>query len=393
MMGAKKLKLKHYLWFWGASFALFILFLWLFKSILLPFVLGIAIAYLLNPLAERMQRAGANRSLSAALIMLAFFTFIGAALALSVPILYREALDFMKSLPDLLDRLIAMSAPYHAQILALSGQAGGAGDGEGASFDGVELFRAHAKEIFGAGLSLFGSVKSGGAALLSFLSIVFLTPIVAFFMIAEWPRVTGWVMDLLPRRHEKIIRKLLGEMDVKISAFVRGQLQVALCLGIIYAILLSLAGLKNGLLIGLAAGFLNIVPLLGTIAGLVISVSLALVQSGDLMFAAVIAGIFIAGQIFESNVMTPKLVGDKVGLHPLWVFFALLGGSALLGISGMLIAIPVAAVLSVLFGFMIEQYKASAYFEAEDDSAAVPSKDAEPKPKPKKKRAKDAKSS
>ena len=166
----------------------------------------------------------------------------------------------------------------------------------------------------------------------------------------------------MPRDHKKTIKRLLGEMDLKLAGFVRGQISVAVMLGVVYAIALSLAGLKYGFLIGIISGLLSIIPMVGSTVGLIASVTVAWFQAGDITFVAMIGGIFIVGQLIEGNIITPKLVGDSVGLHPLWVFFALLAGGSLFGIVGMLLAVPVAAVAGVLIGFGLDRYKKSQYF-------------------------------
>ena len=205
-------------------------------------------------------------------------------------------------------------------------------------------------------------VTSGGQALLDIISVIVFMPVVAYFTMKEWPAITAWVCALVPRHVEGVVMDLLREMDQKVSGFVRGQVMVALMMGLVYAVVLSLAGLKYGFLIGLGSGFLSIVPMVGSAVGLVISVALAWFQAGTLSFVAMIAGIFILGQVVEGNFLTPKLVGESVGLHPLWIFFALLAGGSLLGVMGMFLAVPVAAVMGVLLGFSVKQYKASEFY-------------------------------
>jgi len=178
----------------------------------------------------------------------------------------------------------------------------------------------------------------------------------------EWVHMARWAEGLMPRDHKKSIKKLLTQIDQKLSGFVRGQISVAVMLGVVYAIALSIIGLKYGFLIGITSGLLSIIPMVGSTVGLIISVAVAWFQAGELTFVALVGGIFIAGQIIEGNILTPKLVGESVGLHPLWVFFALLAGGSLFGVLGMLLAVPVAAVAGVLIGFGIERYKKSPYF-------------------------------
>ncbi len=190
--------------------------------------------------------------------------------------------------------------------------------------------------------------------------------VVAYFMMAEWPAVTKWVRDLMPRHSEETIMGLLRQIDTKISGFVRGQISVAVVLGVSYAVMLTLAGLKYGFLIGLMSGLISVIPMVGSAVGLVVSVAVAWFQAGDIMFVLLIAGIFLGGQVIEGNFLTPKLVGDSVGLHPLWVFFALLAGGSLLGILGMFLSVPVTAVVGVLLSFAIQRYKESPYYLESD---------------------------
>ena len=167
----------------------------------------------------------------------------------------------------------------------------------------------------------------------------------------------------MPRHSEGVIMGLLKQIDQKLSGFVRGQITVAVFLGVSYAIALSIAGLKYGILIGLTSGLLSVIPMVGSAIGLVVSVGVAWFQTGEISFVVIIAAIFIVGQLIEGNFLTPKLVGESVGMHPLWVFFALLAGGSLLGILGMFLAVPVAAVVGVLLSFALKKYKSSAYYK------------------------------
>ena len=182
-------------------------------------------------------------------------------------------------------------------------------------------------------------------------------------MMKEWDNLTAWVTGLMPQDHKETILDLLKKIDTKIAGFVRGQISIAVILAIAYAIALSIAGLKYGFLIGLVSGLISVIPLVGSTLGLIVSVAVAWFQSGDIMFVGIIGGIFIAGQLIEGNLLSPKIVGDSVGLHPLWVFFALMAGGALFGILGMLLAVPVAAVAGVLSSFALKQYKDSSFYK------------------------------
>ena len=178
----------------------------------------------------------------------------------------------------------------------------------------------------------------------------------------------------MPRHHKDTITDLLKKIDVKLAGFVRGQVSVAVILGVVYAVALSVAGLKYGFLIGLCSGLLSIIPMVGSTLGFFVSVLVAWFQTGEISYTAIIGGIFLAGQIIEGNFLTPKLVGNSVGLHPLWVFFALLAGGSLFGILGMLLAVPVAASAGVLINFAIKRYKDSSYYKKSGTSKSKSSK-------------------
>jgi predicted PurR-regulated permease PerM len=192
--------------------------------------------------------------------------------------------------------------------------------------------------------------------------LMVLTPIVAYFFMMEWPNLRAWVYDLIPRYSSGTVADLITQINTKISGFVRGQLMVCSVLGLFYAIALAIAGLNFGFLIGITAGILSIIPLVGSTIGLVISVGVAFFQTGGWMFPAIVAGIFFFGQFVEGNFLSPKLLGESVGMHPLWVIFAVMGGSALFGVVGMFLAVPVAASIGVILNFAVRKYKTSEYY-------------------------------
>ena len=340
---------KTYLYFWMGALALIIGFLWLFKTILTPFILGMVIAYLLNPLVKKFYTKGIQRTSSAVIILVVFFTITTAIIAIVIPILAKESAELIDAWPGYTEQLFAMSEPYTVWLK------------DNINPQYIEDAKLFLKENVSKLLSISGGIANGlaagGQAVLGMLTILVITPLVAFYMMREWPAITAWAENLIPRKHETMIKDIIRDIDVKISGFIRGQLMVAFFLGLIYAIALTIAGLNYGFLIGIISGVLSIIPLVGSIVGLLISVTVAWFQSGDLSYLAIIAAIFIVGQIVEGNLLTPKLLGDSVGLHPLWILFALMAGGSAFGIVGMLVAVPVAAIISVLFGFAIIQYK------------------------------------
>ena len=355
--------------YWGAAFALFFGFVCVFKGVLMPFALGFSIAYLLNPLVSCLEKAGLPSLLGTLLILWLFFVFAGVVLTVAIPPAYRESVSLIENIPGYMDVLFNFSEPYLSWIQDRLG------DGY---LESIKSFlRDNVGKIVTVTGGIVGGLASGGQAVAGFMTALVITPLAAFFMMKEWPYLTDWIEGLYPREHETVIRDLFKQIDQKLAGFVRGQLSVAFLLGVIYAVALSIAGLKYGFLIGLAAGALSIIPMVGSALGLVVGVGVAWFQTGEWSFVAIIAAIFIVGQIVEGNILTPKLVGDSVGLHPLWIVFALMAGGSLFGILGMLLAVPVAAVIGVLVGFAILQYKKSPLYKK------LPSK--RPKEKQKKK--------
>lgn len=343
-------------YFWLGALLTVIGFVWIFNGILTPFVLGAIIAYLLNPLVKFFARESIPRWLSSGGILLMFIFFLLVVLALVIPPLTREAIALAKALPDYIDRAAQYLAPYVGWVQARLG--------DGATQDLPTLIKENISGFMtGAGGVLVG-IKAGGVAAASAITTLVLTPLVAFFMMKDWPRITRWVNDLYPRQYETMIKDLWTQIDRKLAGFIRGQLLVAFFLGLGYAIALTIAGLNYGFLIGVIAGILSIIPLVGSTIGLLTSVIVAYIQTGgEWGYVAIIGGIFIVGQIIEGNILSPKLLGDNVGMHPLWVMFALLAGGSLFGIVGMLIAVPVAAIVGVLVGFFIQQYKKSPLYQ------------------------------
>lgn len=341
--------MQHHLIFWSLTLALFVAFITIFQAVLLPFVLGLVIAYLLDPLVEKMVAMKIGRGTAALLIVAGFYLAVVALIAIVSPILYREASDFVAEFPRYLAALQELAAPYTQKLESLIG---------------TQNLSAQAGEASKVGVSIASYLAAGGIAILDMISLAVITPIVAYFMMKEWKTLNAWLDDLWPKHMKTTIEDILGQINTKLAGFIRGQISVAVILGGLYAVALTLAGLKYGFLIGITAGLLSVIPMLGSILGLVIAVVVAGFQSGgDISFIGLIGGIFIAGQIIEGNFLTPKLVGGSVGMHPLWIFFALMAGGSLFGILGMLIAVPVAAIVSVLAAFAIKRYKASNYYK------------------------------
>ena len=367
-MSVKPLKSSTHIFFWLMTTILFVLSVLLFKAVLLPFVMGIAVAYLLNPIVTKFGEVGIARGPASLMILFSFLIFILAFIGVISPIVYRELSLFSDDLPTYIEQFWELMRPVTALIEEYIG---------GVDQGNLEnILKENAGSATQAAKMIIGKIAAGGQAVVDVISVAIFMPIVAYFMMKEWPNVTLWVHDLMPRHSKDVISDILGKIDEKLSGFVRGQISVAMVLGVSYAVMLTLAGLKYGFMIGLMSGLLSVIPMVGSAVGLIVSVAVAWFQSGEPTFVLLIAGIFLGGQVIEGNFLTPKLVGDSVGLHPLWVFFALLAGGSLLGILGMFLAVPVAAVVGVLLSFALHKYKQSAYYL--DSELEV-----KPKPKPK----------
>lgn len=368
-MSVKPLKTSTHLIFWGFTAVAFTACVFILKSALLPFVLGMAVAYFLNPVVNKLGNMGLARGPAAMVILVGFLIVVFGFIGVVSPIIYREISAFSKDLPEYIEKIMAMLAPLTERLDTYIG---------GTDQKSIEdMLKSNSGSAVNAAKFVFSKLAAGGQAVVDMLSVAIFMPIVAYFMMKEWPAITKWAQDLMPRHSEETIMNLLKEIDLKLSGFVRGQISVAVMLGLIYAIALTIAGLKYGFMIGLMSGLLSVIPMVGSAVGLVVSVAVAWFQAGDLIFVGIIAVIFIAGQLLEGNFLTPKFVGDSVGLHPLWVFFALLAGGSLLGVLGMFLAVPVAAVIGVLVSFLIYKYKQSAYYL--DSEIEEPSKPASKK--------------
>jgi len=342
--------------FWGLVAVGFVAFLWLFNGILAPFIVGFAVAYLLNPIVMKLQAKSIPRWLSALVILGIFFLVLIIGLLIAVPILIREMVEFIKLLPT----AFAWGQNWLSETLPMIEIPN--------SFEDVkEMDTSAISDKMGSvlqfGKNVLGNIFAGGMAVLGFISFIALMPIVAFYLLIDWARLGEKINSLLPKKNAKNIQAMLHDIDQSLAGFIRGQLTVCFLLGSFYAIALSLLGLQYGFFVGVAAGLLSIIPYVGSIFGLFASVGLAFYQFGGWEYPLAAFVIFIAGQLVEGNYLTPKLVGESVGLHPLWVIFALMAGGTLLGLTGMIIAVPVAAILAIFVRYGVAHYKQSAYYK------------------------------
>lgn len=332
---------------WSAVFVLFLWGVFELRDILLPFVAGISIAYFLDPVTTKLQKYFHSRIAAVVVVCVTLILLLLTFVLIVVPVIQRQAVVFISNFPSYVTMLWGKLKPLLAELNRLFPE-------QMQNLQGsVENQLAGTFKIL---LKTLQRILSGSVAVINLISLVLITPIVAFYLLRDWPVFCGILRSLLPRDEAKTIRGLLRQMNDTISGFIRGQATVCLFLGLFYATGLTAAGLDLGLLLGLGIGALSFIPYVGSTLGFVTSIGLAIVQFNDWKRVAVIAVIFFAGQMLEGNVLTPKLVGEKVGLHPVWVMFALMAGAALFGFLGVLIAVPAAAVIGVLVRFGVGRY-------------------------------------
>ena len=350
------LPVKDQIKYWTIAASILLIFLWLLGDILLPFVLGAAIAYLLDPIVDRLERLGTGRVLGTILILMAAFFVLFFIFLLLIPLAIDQFRLLAAAAPDL---VTSVQALVLNQIASISPESE-------ALNSTVSNLSTMAQEKLGI---IFGSVMASAISLIDVIMLIVITPVVAVYLLVDWDRILEKINELLPLDHASVVRSLASEIDSTLSAFVRGMIAVCLVLGIYYATALSLIGLEFGLIIGFIAGLVSFIPYVGALLGGVLAIGLALIQFwGDFELVALVVGVFIVGQIFEGNILTPKLVGNSVGLHPVSLILALSLFGAFFGFIGLLLAVPLAASAGVILRFFIKKYKMSRLFLGENGS-------------------------
>ena len=349
-----------------AALALAVLWLvWLLAPILSPFVFAALLGWLGDPLVDRLQRAGRSRNTAVILVFSVMCLVLILALVILVPLLERQIITLVESLPGYRDWFVATALPWIEQKTGLQILAW---------LDPTRIFslvREHWEEAGGFASTVLGYVSRSGFALLGMVANIVLLPVLTFFFLRDWDLMIDRVGALIPRDQFPVVRKLAMESDAVLSGFLRGQLLVMLILGVMYGVGLWAVGLDLGILIGVIGGLLTFVPYLGPAAVIVLGGIAALVQFGDWQHLAGVAVVFTIGQIIESYWLTPKLVGDRIGLHPMAVIFAVLAGGQLFGFLGMLLALPVAAVTNVLLHYAHERYTASRLYAGDQPAILI----------------------
>jgi predicted PurR-regulated permease PerM len=348
---------NHQLRYWGIAAAVFLVVLWFLGNVLLPFLVGGAIAYFLDPIADRLERLGLSRVAATSIISLVALVLVVLLVLAVIPTLVNQLTALINAAPDIAKRLQGFLLERFPELA-----------------DSTSTIRQTLAEIGTAiqarGAELAQSVLSSALGVISVVLFIVVVPVVAFYLLLDWDDMVARIDGMLPLDHAPTVRRLAREIDTVLAGFVRGQVSVCLSLGTFYAVALMAAGLQFGLIVGAIAGAITFIPYVGSLVGGALAIGLALFQFwGDWVHIGIIAAIFAVGQFVEGNILTPRLVGKSVGLHPVWLLFALSAFGTVFGFVGMLIAVPVAASIGVLTRFGLERYRASLLYQGK---AAVP---------------------
>ncbi|WP_044006385.1 AI-2E family transporter [Jannaschia sp. CCS1] len=346
--------------YWSISAAVFLLLLWVLGGVIMPFLVGGAIAYFLDPVADRLERLGCSRAMATTLIFVIMIVAVVTIVLAIVPLLVQQASGLVAAAPGIFEQLRDFLTERFP----------------GAFSDGspVQTSLSNLGEtIQSRGAELLQTVLSSAAGVVNVIVFIVVVPVVAFYMLLDWDRMIARIDQLLPRDHAPTIRMLAGRIDRTLASFVRGQGTVCLVLGTFYAVALMVVGLQFGLVVGLIAGLLTFIPYVGALVGGVLAIGLALFQFwGEWWWIISVVAIFMVGQALEGNVLTPKLVGSSVGLHPVWLIFALSAFGTVFGFVGMLVGVPVAAVIGVLVRYFVERYQEGLLYQGVSAQDAPP---------------------
>ena len=333
--------------YWGAAAAVFFLLLYALGDQLLPFFLGAAIAYFLDPVADWLEAHGCSRGVATAIITISAIIVFVIVVLLVIPTLVQQAVQLFNAAPEIARNSGTFLSERFPSLLD----------------DGSTVRKsldALGQTISERGGQLLNSALTSAASVINIIVLFVIVPVVAVYMLLDWDRMVARVDNLLPRDHAPVIRQLAHEIDATLAGFIRGMGTVSLILGTYYAVALMLVGLQFGLVVGFVAGLLTFIPYVGALVGGALAIGLALFQFwGEWGWIAAVAGVFMVGQVVEGNFLTPKLVGNSVGLHPVWLILALTVFGTLFGFVGMLVAVPMAAALGVIVRFLVDQYRDS----------------------------------
>ncbi len=360
------LTLRNQVLAWAGFFIATILLLWLFRSILLPFVVGLTLAYLLNPLVNILQRWGINRPWASMLVLALVLLLIVSLFLAIVPLVAAQGASLIALLPGYITDLQELLRKWAPQLNEWLGP------------ERALQLESSLADLIGRGVELTAGITAqlaqSSLTVLNTIAVLFITPVVAFYLLVDWEGMLKKIDELLPRQYHSEIRGVLGDIDRAMAGVIRGQGGVILVLCVYYGTTLTLAGLNFGLAIGLIGGLLSFVPYVGFLVGFSLSMTVALVQfwPDQWILILVVFGIYLVGQFLESNVLYPKLVGQSININPVWLMFALFAFALLFGFVGLLLAVPLTAISGVLMRFALAKYQASALYLGRDTPPPPP---------------------
>lgn len=334
---------KQVMW-WGIAALVLFVTMWLLGQAILPFLMGAGIAYMLDPIADRLERMGLSRTMAVVVITAGAVLMLAAVILLIVPILLRQATALIETAPEMFDQARIFVTSRFPEMVPEGGTVGSALK---------DLRESMGEQLGKLASTLLGSVRG----VLGVVALFVIVPVVTFYLLLDWDRMVAKIDGLLPREHAATIRRLATEVDGALSGFVRGQGLVILILGTWYSLALAFVGLPFGFFIGIMAAVLSFIPYVGVLIGGATAIGVALFSFwGDPVWIGAVVVIFAIGQVVEGNYLQPKIVGGHVGLHPVWLLLALSVFGALFGFVGLVLAVPLAAAVGVLARFMTERY-------------------------------------
>lgn len=337
--------------YWGIAAVVFLILMYLMGDVILPFLVGGALAYFLDPLADRLQRFGLSRVVATVVITLVALLLVILLVLSIIPSLIGQLSALVNAAPEIANRLQKFLLDRFPELSDSTSTA-------------RQTLAQIASAVQARGAELAKGLVTSALSIINAVVFIIVVPVVTFYMLLDWDRLVARVDEMLPRDHAPVIRNLAVEVDKVLAAFVRGQISVCVILGTFYSMALMFAGLQFGMVVGAIAGAITFIPYVGSLVGGALAIGLALFQFwGDWVSIGIVAGIFVVGQFVEGNILTPKLVGESVGLHPVWLLFALSAFGSLFGFAGMLIAVPVAAAIGVVARFGIGRYHGSLLYK------------------------------
>ena len=356
--------------FWLLMLGLMGVGLYLLQDILAPFLLCAVIAYMFDPLVDRLEKIGLSRALSATAVFTVCMIVLGLIVLILVPLLIGQVLDLVRTLPTILgavqqyiDQLLSTPASWASQIFMFFGVT----DPQALQASVMSMMRDQLQQygidLFSDTTNMLRTLATQASVVGDGVSMIILIPIILFYFLRDWDRMRQAMINLLPKSSINPVLTLSYRCNLAISGFFRGQLLVVTLLGALYGLSLGIIGLPYGFIIGLVAGLISFIPYVGALVGLSVSLIVSLVYFPDWHSTFLVVGVFVVGQVLESMFLTPKFIGDSINLHPVWLIFGLLAGGSLLGFTGLLLAIPTMAVVAVIVRFSIEQYQASHFFD------------------------------